>query len=106
MSAISDCIPCDSPKSASVQVARDDMAGRVVLIIRVGGVPASVSLDAAGWRALSHALGIPPASEFVPAERTCRCCGRDRRTVKNWAAANLCEACVGKPIRAGVKGPR
>jgi hypothetical protein len=102
--AVSEPILCAQPTKAHVRIVRDDREGTILLILSVGNVPPmSVTFDATGWRGLSHAMGVPPAAEFVPETRTCACCGRDRRTVRNWAAANLCEACVGKPLPRAVQ---
>lgn len=98
---VSEMIPLIEPAGASLVVLRDDQAGTVTLALQIGHTMNTLKADAAGWRGLSTALGVPPTAEFVPAERSCRVCGRDRRSVKRWAAANLCESCLGKPIIQG-----
>jgi len=98
---VSEQIPMLVPRAGSLVVSRDDEAKTVNIAIQVGRHIDAIKLDAAGWRALSSALGIPPAREFVPAGRTCLKCERGEKAVKHWAAANMCMACMPPSARPG-----
>ena len=98
VTAVSDPIPFLKPATGHIRIVRDDREGLIQLMLNVGNIPpVSVSLDAAGWRALSHALGVPPASDFVPAVRHCSRCFKSGPNTR-WVAANLCYDCLGKAL--------
>jgi hypothetical protein len=101
---ISQPIPMLLPSDGTLLVTRDDAAGTVNIAIGVGQHLSTFKLGVEGWRGLSAALGIPPAREFVPAGRTCLKCGRGEHSVRHWAAANMCMACM--PPSARPKGDR
>lgn len=98
---ISQPIPMLLPKDGMLLVTRDDAAGTVNIAIGVGSNLTTFKLGPDGWRALSSALGIPPAREFIPAGRSCLKCGRGESTIKHWAAANMCMACMPPSARPG-----